>query len=56
MESLQLLWDCIDWSMLSDLLARVLAVLLCLTVHETAHGFAAFAMGDPTAKKLSVFP
>ena len=52
MESLQLLWDSIDWSMLSDLLARVLAVLLCLTVHETAHGFAAFAMGDPTAKKL----
>ena len=52
MESLQLLWDSIDWSMLSDLLARVLAVLLCLTVHETAHGLAAFAMGDPTAKKL----
>ena len=52
METLQLLWDSIDWSMLSDLLARVLAVLLCLTVHETAHGLAAFAMGDPTAKKL----
>ena len=52
MESLQLLWDSIDWSMLSDLLARVLAVLLCLTVHETAHALAAFAMGDPTAKKL----
>ena len=52
MESLQLLWDSIDWSVLSDLLARVLAVLLCLTVHETAHGLAAFAMGDPTAKKL----
>ena len=52
MESLQLLWDSIDWSMLSDLLARVLAVLLCLTVHETAHGLAASAMGDPTAKKL----
>ena len=31
---------------------RVAAVFLCLTVHETCHGLAAFALGDPTARNL----
>lgn len=31
---------------------RVLSVLLCLTVHETCHGLAALALGDPTAKRM----
>lgn len=31
---------------------RVLGVLLCLTVHETCHGLAAYALGDPTAKRM----
>ncbi len=31
---------------------RVAAVFLCLTVHESCHGLAALALGDPTAKKL----
>lgn len=30
---------------------RLVAVLLCLTVHETCHGLAAYALGDPTAKE-----
>ena len=30
---------------------RLVAVLLCLTVHETCHGLAAYALGDPTAKR-----
>ena len=30
---------------------RVAAVFLCLTVHETCHGLAAYALGDPTAKR-----
>lgn len=30
---------------------RIAAVLLCLTVHETCHGLAALALGDPTAKR-----
>lgn len=42
----------IDWGMVSTLLTRALAVLLCLTVHETCHGLAAFALGDPTAKRM----
>ncbi len=31
---------------------RLVAVLLCLTVHETCHGLAAYALGDPTAKRM----
>lgn len=36
--------------LLIDLLISVPAVLLCLSVHEAAHGFAADALGDPTAR------
>ncbi len=32
-------------------LVRLAAVLLCLTVHETCHGLAAYALGDPTARR-----
>lgn len=42
----------IDWNWLETTLERVLAVLLCLTVHETCHGLAAYALGDPTAKRM----
>ena len=41
-----------DWSALLDALQRVLAVLVCLTVHETCHGLAAMFLGDPTAKRM----
>lgn len=37
-------------NILIDLLISVPAVLLCLSVHEAAHGFTANALGDPTAK------
>ena len=33
------------------LVVQALAVLICLTVHETCHGLAALALGDPTAKR-----
>lgn len=49
----------IDWNFLESTLTRVLAVLLCLTVHETCHGLAAYALGDPTARdrhRLSLNP
>ena len=51
METLQTLWRSIDWELLGSLISRVLAVFLCLTVHETCHGLAAYALGDPTAKR-----
>lgn len=41
-----------NWIGLLSLLLRVLGVLVCLTVHETCHGLAAYALGDPTAKRM----
>ncbi len=44
---------------LTSTLQRLFAVVLCLTVHETAHGFAAYLLGDRTAKqegRLSLNP
>lgn len=35
----------------SDLFYRVPALLLALTLHELAHGFVAYRLGDPTAKQ-----
>jgi len=42
----------LDWEGLIWLLTQAAAVLLCLTVHETCHGLAAYALGDPTAKRM----
>ena len=49
---LQTIWEQFDWQGLLSALQRVLGVLLCLTVHETCHGLAAYALGDPTAKRM----
>lgn len=56
---LQNLAQALDVESLLDALLRVAAVLLCLTVHEVSHGFAAYRLGDPTAKsehRLSLNP
>lgn len=56
---LQELFRALDLGHLSGALQRVTAVLLCLTVHETCHGLAAWRLGDPTAKeahRLSLNP
>ena len=45
-------WEQFNWAGLLQALGRVMAVLLCLTVHETCHGLAALALGDPTAKRM----
>lgn len=53
------LWAALDFGSLWDMLLRLAAVLLCLTVHETCHGLAAYALGDPTARqahRLSLNP
>lgn len=49
---LQTFWEQFDWSILLGLLQQLLSVLLCLTIHETCHGLAAYALGDPTAKRM----
>ena len=51
MQYLTNLWNALDFGSLEDILLRVAAVFLCLTVHETCHGLAALALGDPTAKR-----
>ncbi len=51
MQYLTNLWNALDFGSLEDILLRVAAVFLCLTVHETCHGLAAYALGDPTAKR-----
>ncbi|MCR5826541.1 MAG: site-2 protease family protein [Oscillospiraceae bacterium] len=52
-------WNALDLTALLGAALRLAAVLLCLTVHETCHGLAAYALGDPTAKqrhRLSLNP
>ena len=51
MNSFHELLQSLDWTALTDALLRVLGVFLCLTVHETCHGLAACALGDPKAKR-----
>lgn len=59
MQYLKNLFEALDLSSVQDLALRLLSVLLCLTIHEMSHGFAAYALGDPTAKsqhRLSLNP
>jgi len=37
---------------LSIALMRVIPALICITIHELAHGFAAYKLGDRTAKDM----
>ncbi|MEG1594180.1 MAG: site-2 protease family protein, partial [Oscillibacter sp.] len=52
MHYLQELFQALDFASMGDAVLRVLAIFLCLTIHETCHGLAAYALGDPTAKEL----
>lgn len=49
---LQELFRALDFGSMGDAALRVAAIFLCLTVHETCHGLAAYALGDPTAKSM----
>ena len=42
----------LDWSLLVNVLLSVIPSLLCITLHETAHGFVAYKLGDDTAKRM----
>ena len=49
----------IDWQGMGTMALRIMAILLCLVVHEVCHGLAAYKLGDPTAKmnrRLSLNP
>ena len=46
-------------SMALNLLISIPGLLLCLSLHEAAHGFIAYKLGDPTAKnagRLTIDP
>lgn len=49
---LQELFYALNFASLGAAVLRLAAVFLCLTVHETCHGLAALALGDPTAKSM----
>ncbi len=40
----------LDWSVLTDTALRVLPALICITLHELAHGYTAYKLGDNTAR------
>ena len=46
------IWRGLDWSVLTTALFSVIPILICLTIHELAHGAAALALGDDTAKRM----
>lgn len=49
----------LDWISMLEMALRLVAVLLCIMVHEVSHGLAAYWLGDPTAKarhRLSLNP
>ena len=41
----------LQWGSLLDTLIVAAAAVLCITIHETCHGLAALALGDPTARR-----
>ena len=49
---LQNLFQSLDLYSMGDAALRVISIFFCLTVHETCHGLAAYALGDPTAKSM----
>ncbi len=51
MNTLQTIWDGFDFSYLLSILLGVIPSLLCITLHELAHGLVAFRLGDDTAKR-----
>ena len=42
----------LNWSVLTDILTSVIPALICITLHELAHGLTAYALGDRTAKEM----
>ena len=44
-------WSGLDWSVLTNMLLSVIPALVCITLHELAHGWVAWRLGDDTAKR-----
>ena len=52
MEAFQAWFSQLNFDNLWMLLITAFSALLCIGFHETCHGLAAFALGDPTAKRM----
>lgn len=39
-----------DWSRILNMLLNIVPALICITLHELAHGYTAYRLGDNTAK------
>ncbi|MGM9670362.1 MAG: site-2 protease family protein [Oscillospiraceae bacterium] len=50
MNTLQTIWQGLDWSYLTNILLSVVPALICITFHEVSHGYVAYRLGDTTAK------
>ena len=42
----------LNWSVLTDALITAIPALICITIHELAHGYTAYRLGDNTAKDM----
>lgn len=51
MSGFRTFWNGLDWSVLTDILMRVIPALVCITLHELAHGYVACRLGDSTARR-----
>ncbi len=50
MNAISNIWNNLDWSVLTNMLMRVVPALLCITLHELSHGYVAWRLGDNTAR------
>lgn len=50
MSGFRAVWEGLDWSALLDIILRVIPAVICITLHELAHGLMAYRLGDDTAK------
>ena len=50
LNTLQTIWQGLDWSYLTNILLSVVPALICITFHEVSHGYVAYRLGDTTAK------
>ena len=51
MPKLHDIWNGLDWSVLTNMLLSIIPALVCITLHELAHGYVAYRLGDDTAKR-----
>ena len=56
MNTLQSIWNGLDWSYLLNIVLSVVPALLCITFHEVSHGWVAYRLGDTTAKDAGRLP